>query len=1046
MSRTELVFGSLRGETKMGRFWLLSSLLFLFGCKDKPYIIPMEGPAAQQGEYFFSGTAELGTPLSGATVCAYKFSGLQRGEKLTEVITGPDGTYDLKIITEYDGPVLLAASGGTYRDLATKETVALKPSQELTSAITHIKMPEKTNINAWTTLAVARVLANQGFWDKSVAELQDIDRINVDFTHMSYFLTGESPAFVNIRRHDYFDAEKDTFKPDEPKSILHLANGGLSRLASDFSARLAEEGVVVSVADLVLALADDLSDRIFDGHNATGNVVYVGNNRRINLNSYTMRKQLSEAILLYLEQLKGLGKLTDEDKNYIEKPGSLIDSLTKKTQAELFPEADAPKPIDKEPPTLIIHFGAEHSKERPFSFLSGNVTFDIEANDDTKVAQIRMLEPKVVGVKAGNNLYGPILVNQPPQAMAAAEACGKKAELTEEINKRELSETSLICACFEAVDIFGNGKKELSCFQRAMPKAIVTFPTNETVLSSTSFNDQVKVVAKVVGGLPLTACSWRVRAELEGRIGEGILPEGKGIIDGTTCAIDEALDGSKFINGNYVLVVEATDTGGRVLSDKSDGIYQSLVNFQVYMEPPAVEVITPANNAYLSMDFIPITGTVKNQKNVKEIIAEYWGSGKDNNGLKGKSSIGLDPDNEHWVLNLGKDLPAGEYAFDLLVKDIYGNEKKLPSRNVTIDSQAPTILGALDGVPQTPYLQETVNYRQRYIDEPGRPHYVIEPLGEAVPVNWQRAPKIHRWLTRLNDWQTAPSYTIRATDDNNLKEVRYKLNFKCSNLVDADKKAPQQDDRFNIWLTQSTASFDLARDSEVDGHTQKYCLSIWAIDQAGNASNHNVEFIWKVIAPPVSIEMNAHEYRAHLREDDVLSRGRSIPELFRKNAPVELKNNIVIGHGILFNPHSEPVSAKLNLTRPMELSLHAAKYPIGAQAIDIRYFAYDMVKRHVGPERTLQDQTVIMNANEAILAKFVLTKNAVLEGMTSLTSEEWNKLRIAIDFVKTGVERPMVDGLRLITRDSSVGDVVNEFLVSWGDSHDVRRRSPPVGA
>ena len=107
---------------------------------------------------------------------------------------------------------MLTTSGGLYRDLATGEMVAIKPSQELRSAITHIKMPEKTNINAWTTIAVARVMADRGFWDKSIIQLKEIDRINVDFAHISYFLTGKSTKFLDVRRQEFFDIEKDTSK------------------------------------------------------------------------------------------------------------------------------------------------------------------------------------------------------------------------------------------------------------------------------------------------------------------------------------------------------------------------------------------------------------------------------------------------------------------------------------------------------------------------------------------------------------------------------------------------------------------------------------------------------------------------------------------------------------------------------------------------------------------------------------------------------------------------------------------------------------------
>jgi hypothetical protein len=292
-------------------------LLCFIGCKDNPYKETIEAPLSEQAAYNFSGMVELGTPVTGATITAHRFSGLSRGRKIAEAISNRDGTFDLSFKTDYEGPLLLAASGGLFRDLVTGEMIALKPAQELSSAITHTKMPEKTNINAWTTLAVARVLADRGFWDKSVAELKDIDRINVDFSHVSYFLSGKSTNFINIRRQEFFDVEKDSFKPDDPKVTLHLAHGGLSQIASDFSVRLAEEGIVVSVLDLVSALAEDLSDRIFDGRNAKGSVVYVGNNHRINLSSYTMRKNLSDAIRLYSQRLQGLGKLSEEDKRYL---------------------------------------------------------------------------------------------------------------------------------------------------------------------------------------------------------------------------------------------------------------------------------------------------------------------------------------------------------------------------------------------------------------------------------------------------------------------------------------------------------------------------------------------------------------------------------------------------------------------------------------------------------------------------------------------------------------------------------------------------------
>ena len=73
---------------------VLSLALFLLGCNEKPYKEPTK---AQEAEYHFSGITEIGAPISGATVSAYKFSKLSQGEKISEAISGPDGSFDLKI-------------------------------------------------------------------------------------------------------------------------------------------------------------------------------------------------------------------------------------------------------------------------------------------------------------------------------------------------------------------------------------------------------------------------------------------------------------------------------------------------------------------------------------------------------------------------------------------------------------------------------------------------------------------------------------------------------------------------------------------------------------------------------------------------------------------------------------------------------------------------------------------------------------------------------------------------------------------------------------
>ena len=1014
-------------------------VVFFLSCKDTPYEETKPVQETEKASYEFNGVVEVGTPISGATVTAYQFSGLKKGEKIAEALTNRDGTYKLSFKSDYNGPLLLASNGGIYRDLVNGENVAVKPSQELRSAITHIKMPEKTNINAWTTLAVARVLADRGFWDKSVADLKDIDRINVDFSHMSYFLSGKTTNFVNIRRQEFFDVEKEPYKPEDAKVTLHLAHGGLSQIASDFSARLASEGIIVSVFDLLSALSGDLSDRVFDGRNAQGETIYVGNNHRINLSSYTMRKELSEAIRLYSRRLQSLGRITEEDSSVLEMPGRLVDYLSSDSRPELFPEAEQPKPIDREAPDLRVRFAYKHSGENPFAFLQGDVSFDVQVHDETKVKAVEMLEPQKIDMRSAGK-FGPIGVDHEPQAMQAAEACGMQDYLKNEIANKQWSLANIVCACFRATDVFNNARKELACFQRELLKPLINFPTDQTVLSSKNFKDGVKVKAKVTSGLPLKECAWRIQDRLDSHGEDDVLPRGNGVIEGTSCVIDEPLDGSKFLNGNYYLVLTAKDMAERVLSDKYDGIYSARTNFHVLTEPPAVEITSPANNEFVATNYIRLKGKVENAELIKEAVVRFKHF---ESGREGDALVSLAKDKKDWSAILGSNLEAGIYAISLTVKDIHGNEKQYQPKTVTLDHQLPVILGAREGVSQTPYLQETTNYRQRFVNDPANPHYEIEPIGEAAPITWSRTPIIHRWSTRLDDSNTAPRYTFRVSDDHQLKEVKYKFNYKCSTLEESDRVAIGQENRYDIWLVQHNASFDLSRDSEADGHLQRYCLSIWGIDKAGNAQNHNVEFIWKVVSPPIAIDMNSGNYRAHRFSDDITYVGKPMWELFRNGNPIKLRRNTVIGHAILANPHNAPVSTKLELLKPIPLSLSSGKHAIPEREVDIVYQAYDLKTEQAGPVRNLIDNTVVINAHETILAKIAVIKDFPITGIDSPNSDFWKTFNLEVAFVKAGDKKQLVDGLRLISSEPNVKSPRNDFAVPWGESHNVRRRFPP---
>lgn len=995
----------------------LALICFVGACKDNPYREPVE---PERASYSFNGVVELGTPVTGATVAAHKFSELKRGEKIGEAVSNRDGSFDLNLQTDYQGPLLLVASGGLFRDLATGETTALKPSQELQSAITHINMPERTNINAWTTMAVARVLAEQGYWDKSVAALKDIDRINVDFSHVSYFLAGESTKFINIRRQDFFDVEKDSLDFDDPKVTLHLAHGGLSQLAKDFSARLKDDGIVISVPDLLTALVDDLSDRIFDGRNARGSVVFIGNNHRVNLSSYTMRKNLSEAIMLYLKRLQGAGKISDEQRRSVEQPGKMVDSLARDSRPELFPSAEQPLSVDHEPPSISIQFAGTHRGERQFAILSGDVNFDVEAHDDSGVQEVRLIEPNLAN--APGQKFGPVTEDFIPQAAKAAHVCGKTDVLREVIQKRELALENIICACFEVIDIFENSAKELSCFQRATPKAQIEFPTSNSVLSSKSLSEGVKLKAIITSGMPINACSWSIEQSKD-------LPSGNGAIDGNRCVIDEVIDGAHFVDGNYSVVVNAQDIGGRTIKSK--------IEFQVVKEPPVVEIISPSSNGFVNSSALSVAGKITNARLIHEIVVSFHGTGEANHEFIVSTKAAVHVERNEWTVTLSDHLPPGPYAFDVLVKDIYGNEKTMPARELVIDNEPPTILGALDGVTQDSYIQETVNFRQRIVDTETTPHYVIEPVGEATPLDWEARPVIHRWHARVNDEATAPRYVFKAMDDNSLKQVRYGIDTTCVDADNASKITVAENDHYEIRFIQSAANVDLTMP------WQKLCLSIWAFDEAGNIASHVVEFSWKPVASPLALDMNAARYKAHHREDDISWVGPPVWKLFRGNDPIALKKDLVIGHLIIANLFPTPASIKLKLDKSLMLKIGANGYTVDSRIVDIKYYAYDLAVNEIGVEKTLSDGTAIINGSETIVAKFILAKELPLLNIRHPDDNFWQRFSLELGFSKSGSANPFVDGLSVIIRDPGVGTILNEQAVPWGDNHDIRRRIAP---
>ena len=86
-------------------------------------------------------------------------------------------------------------------------------------------------------------------------------------------------------------------------------------------------------------------------------------------------------------------------------------------------------------------------------------------------------------------------------------------------------------------------------------------------------------------------------------------------------------------------------------------------------------------------------------------------------------------------------------------------DEKLPEPEALIDSTAPKIIGANEGVLQSTYLQ------QKFIEDGKDSRYEIEPSGEPAVLDFANIPTISRWITHIDDEKTAPAYLFEVDEE-----------------------------------------------------------------------------------------------------------------------------------------------------------------------------------------------------------------------------------------------------------------------------------------
>jgi hypothetical protein len=160
-----------------------------------------------------------------------------------------------------------------------------------------------------------------------------------------------------------------------------------------------------------------------------------------------------------------------------------------------------------------------------------------------------------------------------------------------------------------------------------------------------------------------------------------------------------------------------------------------------------------------------------------------------------------------------------------------------------------------------------------------------------------------------------------------------------------------------------------------------------------------------------------------------------VRQLFRDSTPIALKKNLEVGHTIISNPFSSTLAIKLKMNKSLSLNVCQQHYNIPASNVVIKYFSYDLTKNEIGLEKPVNDNFILIDGNETLVAKFILARDFPLPGIRHPKGSFWRSFSLEVGFSKSRNSESMVDGLSIITRDSA-GSLSNEFVVPWGEEHD----------
>jgi hypothetical protein len=188
--------------------------------------------------------------VASAAVTVYGLdSNRQRGRVIEQTTTDSSGAYTLT--QTLSGPVLVVATGGSYEDEATGDTVTIPDSFELQTVLSNGAQHSFIGMNALTTVAAARIMSNTSV-SIDTAATQAHNEVAAMFGI-------EDVDFIATAPDDLTKQQGHRFGPQQASTRLGAIIAIFTQIATDNGLSAAE------ALQLLANISADYSDGRFDG-------------------------------------------------------------------------------------------------------------------------------------------------------------------------------------------------------------------------------------------------------------------------------------------------------------------------------------------------------------------------------------------------------------------------------------------------------------------------------------------------------------------------------------------------------------------------------------------------------------------------------------------------------------------------------------------------------------------------------------------------------------------------------------------------------------